>query len=102
MKVIIYCLIILHLLISINTLKLKQQIREIDIDKFRLNLMNELQSKKTFTSSVKETFDTKFEPQLALHSYGHSTNDEFVSFLGFLGDQSKKVAKEIESSNKYQ
>ena len=32
MKVIIYCLIILHLLISINTLKLKQQINELEND----------------------------------------------------------------------
>ena len=102
MKVIIYCLLILPLLISINALKLNPHTQAIDIDKFRLNLMNELQSKKTFTSSVKETFDTKFDPKLALHSYNHATNDEFVAFLGFLGDQSKKVAKEIERSKKYQ
>lgn len=101
MKVIIYCLIILPMLILINTLKIKKQQNEVDIDKFRLNLMNELQSKKTFTSSVKENIDTKFEPKLALHSYNHETNDEFVSFLGFLGDQSKKVAKEIEKSKIY-
>lgn len=98
LQVICQIIIIIITLVPSFQLKINQKDQN-ELQKFRLEKMKELQEKKIFTSSVKENFSQKYDPKLSYDTLSKAGRDEFVNFLGFLGDTSKNLAKKIEKES---